>query len=165
MSLIMYNKTFLSLDENLRAKKGGKDKTGETSLPLIYSPSHGPLRFFTSHSHVTRVSRPPLYEKRSAWGGGCFFFPLNNLFTGGGCCFTKSSLGTHLKYFDLSCTENSTASPCPQDTSGRYSKALSKHTAWTHARSDRSTSKQGWLFFLLFQNRVWQFSLKGSRDL
>ena len=94
-----------------------------------------------------------------------FFFPLNNLFTGGGCCFTKSSLGTHLKYFDLSCTENSTASPCPQDTSGRYSKALSKHTAWTHARSDRSTSKQGWLFFLLFQNRVWQFSLKGSRDI
>ena len=33
MSLIMYNKTFLSLDENLRVKKGGKEKTGETSLP------------------------------------------------------------------------------------------------------------------------------------
>ena len=116
-------------------------------------------------SPATRVSRPPLYEKRSAWGGSWFFFSLNNLFTGGGCCFKKSSLGTHLKYFDLSCTENSTASPCPQDTSGRYSKALSKHTAWTHARSDRSTSRQGWLLFLLFQNRVWQFSLKGSRDI
>ena len=116
-------------------------------------------------SPATRVSRPSLYEKRSAWGGSWFFFSLNNLFTGGGCCFKKSSLGTHLKYFDLSCTENSTASPCSQDTSGRYSKALSKHTAWTHARSDRSTSQQGWLFFLLFQNRVWQFSLKGSRDI
>ena len=161
MSLIMYNKTFLSLDENLRAKKGGKEKTGETSLPLLYSPSHGPLRFFTSHSRVA----PAPVRKTKRLRRKLIFFSLNNLFTGGGCCFKKSSLGTHLKYFDLSCTENSTASPCPQDTSGRYSKALSKHTAWTHARSDRSTSKQGWLFFLLFQNRVWQFSLKGSRDI
>ena len=60
MSLIMYNQTFLPLDENLRAEKGGKEKTGETSLPLSYSLSHGPSRFFTSHSRVTRVSRVSL---------------------------------------------------------------------------------------------------------
>ena len=133
MSLIMYNKTFPSLDENLRPKKGGKEKTGETSLPLIYSSSHGPLRFFTSHSRVTRVSLAcrarPCAKNEAPEEEADFFFSLNNLFTGGGCCFTKSSLDTHLKYFDLSCTENSTASPCPQDASGRYSKALSKHTA------------------------------------
>lgn len=35
------------LDENLRAKEGGKGKTGLTSLLF---PSHGPRRFVTSHS-------------------------------------------------------------------------------------------------------------------
>lgn len=40
----------LSIDVNLRAKKGGKKKTGET-LPLFFlAPSLGPLRFVTSHS-------------------------------------------------------------------------------------------------------------------
>ena len=43
----------LSLDVNLRAKEGGKEKTGdsETALrSLVSSPSRGPLRFVTSHS-------------------------------------------------------------------------------------------------------------------
>ena len=44
----------LSLDENLRAKEGGKEKTG-----------YGPLRFVNSHSRVFRVSRSPVCEKRS----------------------------------------------------------------------------------------------------
>ena len=33
----------------MRAKEGGKEKTDETSLRLLF-PSHGPLRFVTSHS-------------------------------------------------------------------------------------------------------------------
>ena len=53
----------LSLDENVRAKEGGKETTSETS------PSHGPLRFITSRS-------PLPCEKRSAWGGGCFSKPF-----------------------------------------------------------------------------------------
>ena len=43
----------LSLDVNLRAKEGGKKKTGgsETALrSLASSPSRGPLCFVTSHS-------------------------------------------------------------------------------------------------------------------
>ena len=35
----------LSFDENVRAKEGGK----ETTARCLY-PSHGPLRFITSHS-------------------------------------------------------------------------------------------------------------------
>ena len=44
----------LSLDENFRAKEGGKEKTG-----------HGPLHFVNRHSRVFRVSRSPVCEKRS----------------------------------------------------------------------------------------------------
>ena len=40
----------LSPAENLRAKEGGKEKTGETSLRLASFPFHGPLLFVTSHS-------------------------------------------------------------------------------------------------------------------
>ena len=40
----------LRLDENLCAKEGGKEKTGEASLRSLLSPSHGPLRFVNSHS-------------------------------------------------------------------------------------------------------------------
>ena len=36
----------LSFDENVRAKEGGKETTG---------PSHGPLRFITSHSFRARL--------------------------------------------------------------------------------------------------------------
>ena len=47
----------LSLDENVRAKEGGKETTGETSLrlPSVYF-SHGPLRFITSHSRFALAS-------------------------------------------------------------------------------------------------------------
>ena len=52
----------LSLDENVRAKEGGKETTGVCTLPMVPCSS----------SPVTRVSRSPLrWEKRSAWGGGC----------------------------------------------------------------------------------------------
>ena len=37
----------LSFDKNVRAKEGGKETTGFACLPY---PSHGPLRFITSHS-------------------------------------------------------------------------------------------------------------------
>ena len=47
----------LSLHENVRAKEGGKETTGD--------PSHSPLRFITSRS-------PLPWENRGAWGGGCF---------------------------------------------------------------------------------------------
>ena len=47
----------LSLGENVRAKEGGKETTGD--------PSHSPLRFITSRS-------PLPWENRGAWGGGCF---------------------------------------------------------------------------------------------
>ena len=53
----------LSLDENVRAKEGGKETTGEWRL----YPSHGHLRFITSHSRFALAS-----SKRSAWGGGWF---------------------------------------------------------------------------------------------
>ena len=42
-SLPHLTQTFLSLDENLRAKEGGKEKTGLSSFP-----SHGSLRFKTN---------------------------------------------------------------------------------------------------------------------
>ena len=50
----------LFLDENVCAKKGGKEKKDVASL---LSPSNGPLRYATSHSRVTRVSRSILCEK------------------------------------------------------------------------------------------------------
>ena len=46
----------VSLAENLRAKEGGKEKTGEASLPSHLSPSHGPLLFVTSHSRFALAS-------------------------------------------------------------------------------------------------------------
>ena len=62
--LVRTRQTSLSLDENVRAKEGGKEKTGETSVPFGMVPC--------GSSPVTRVSRSPLRcEKRSAWGGGC----------------------------------------------------------------------------------------------
>ena len=42
----------LSFDENVRAKKGGKETTGNACR--LY-PSHGPLRFITSHSFRARL--------------------------------------------------------------------------------------------------------------
>ena len=42
----------LSLDENVRAKEGGKDTTG---FACRLYPSHGPLRFITSHSFRARL--------------------------------------------------------------------------------------------------------------
>ena len=47
----------LSLDENLRAKEGGKEKTGETALkPPFFYLAHGPLRVVTSHSRFALTS-------------------------------------------------------------------------------------------------------------
>ena len=48
--------TFLSLNENLRAKKGGKEKTGLSSFSFPW--------FFCASSPVTRVSRSTQCEKR-----------------------------------------------------------------------------------------------------
>ena len=45
--------TSLSLDENMRAKEGGKETTG---FACRLSPSHGPLRFITSHSRFALAS-------------------------------------------------------------------------------------------------------------
>ena len=44
---VSYPDVSLSRWKILRAKEGGKEKTG---LVSIFSPSHGPLRFVTSHS-------------------------------------------------------------------------------------------------------------------
>ena len=46
----------LSLDENVRAKEGGKETTGETCFACHLYPSHGPLRFITSHSRFALAS-------------------------------------------------------------------------------------------------------------
>ena len=46
----------LSLDENVRAKEGGKETTGETCFACRLYPSHGPLRFITSHSRFALAS-------------------------------------------------------------------------------------------------------------
>ena len=55
------------LSENVRAKEGGKETTGETSLRL---PSV-PFPWSLAVHHQSLVSRSPLpCEKRSAWGGG-----------------------------------------------------------------------------------------------
>ena len=50
------NQTSLSLDENVPAKEGGKVTTGETSFACRLYPSHGPLRFITSHSRFVLAS-------------------------------------------------------------------------------------------------------------
>ena len=42
----------LSFDENVRAKEGGKETTG---FACRLYPSHGPLRFITSHSFRARL--------------------------------------------------------------------------------------------------------------
>ena len=59
LSMITHNKTCLvprrlSFDENVRAKEGGKETTGETCR--LY-PSHGPLRFITSHSFRAHLAK------------------------------------------------------------------------------------------------------------
>ena len=43
----------LSFDENVRAKEGGKETTG---FACRLYPSHGPLRFITSHSRFALAS-------------------------------------------------------------------------------------------------------------
>ena len=43
----------LDLDENLRTKEGGKEKTGEWRFASHFSPSHCPLHFATSHQSLT----------------------------------------------------------------------------------------------------------------
>lgn len=53
----------VSLDEDLRAKEGGKEKTGETSLQ--FCPSHGPLRYVSCHSRFVLAS----VRKLGAWRG------------------------------------------------------------------------------------------------
>ena len=45
-----------------KEKKEGRRKQA-------FSRSHGPLRFVTSHSRVTRVWHSNLCEKRNSWGG------------------------------------------------------------------------------------------------
>ena len=56
-------RTQTSLSLSMRAKEGGKEKTGFASR---FSPFLDPLCFVTSQSRVTRVSRsPPLCEKGS----------------------------------------------------------------------------------------------------
>ena len=52
-----YPDVSLSLDENVRPKEGGKETTRECRL----YPSHGHLRFITSHSRFALAS-----SKRSA---------------------------------------------------------------------------------------------------
>ena len=59
----------LSLDENVRAKEGGK----ETSAPFPW--------FFAAH-HQSLASTINRLEKRSAWGGGCIFCVLQILHLG-----------------------------------------------------------------------------------
>ena len=45
----------LSFDEKVCAKEGGKETTGETRFACRLYPSHGPLRFITSHSFRARL--------------------------------------------------------------------------------------------------------------
>ena len=47
-------------------RKAGKGKTGETRFASRHYPSHGPLRFVTSHSRVTRFSLFALASVREA---------------------------------------------------------------------------------------------------
>ena len=60
ISYLPRTKTSLFVDENVRAREGGKETTG---FACRLCPSHGPLRFITSRS-------PLPCEKRSTWGGG-----------------------------------------------------------------------------------------------
>ena len=61
----------LSLSMKIWAQReAGKRKRARRHLASHFCPSHGPLRFVTSDSHVIRVSQSPLCKKRSAWGGG-----------------------------------------------------------------------------------------------
>ena len=46
----------VSLDENLRAKEGGKEQRCETRFASLLYPSHGPLRFVLSHSRFALAS-------------------------------------------------------------------------------------------------------------
>ena len=52
----------LSLDENVRAKEGGKETTG---FACRLYPSHGPLRFITSRSSTLRKTKRQL--RRRMW--------------------------------------------------------------------------------------------------
>ena len=52
--------TYPDVSLSMRAKKGGKEKTG---FAFRFSAFLDPLRFVTSHSRVTRVSRSPLLCK------------------------------------------------------------------------------------------------------
>ena len=45
----------LSFDENVRAKEGGKETTGETRFACRLYPSHGPLWLIASHSFRARL--------------------------------------------------------------------------------------------------------------
>ena len=62
---------------------GREGENGRDFGPLF---SHAPLRFVTSHSRVTRVSRSRLLEKRGALGGAekevfpAFFTRTHNIF-------------------------------------------------------------------------------------
>ena len=60
-------------------RKAGRGMWARQRFPSHFSPSQSPLRLVTSHSRVTRVSRLPLCEKRSAWGGdSTWCYTLNN---------------------------------------------------------------------------------------
>ena len=61
----------LSLDENVRAKEGGKETTGETCFACSLYPSHGPLRCITSHSRFALASTMQKTKRlRGGWGVG-----------------------------------------------------------------------------------------------
>ena len=62
----VYPDISLSLDENLPAKEEGRRKRARRHFASHFSHSHGPLRFVTSHSRVTRVSHSNLCGKRNA---------------------------------------------------------------------------------------------------
>ena len=67
--LLPRTQTSLSLDENVRAKEGGK----ETSPPFPW---------FLAVHHQSLASTINRLEKRSAWGGGCIFCVLQILHLG-----------------------------------------------------------------------------------
>ena len=63
------NQTSLSLDENVRAKEGGKETTGQTRFACRLYPSHGPLRFITSHlrfAHASTMRKTKSLRRRLA---------------------------------------------------------------------------------------------------
>ena len=67
----------LSFDENVRAKEGGKETTGDACR--LY-PSHGPLRFITSHSFRARLchAKNETPEEEADLEGGMYLTELNN---------------------------------------------------------------------------------------